>query len=175
MDLGIFRRSKRVLAAWLVLPVLVIVVLHFSVKFYCWSAGRELRNRSQVVQVLPKVKRSLELARETISAYRLDPESRAEPSEELRLQLNEAAAASGFTVNTLSIEEADKSVSIGERALLVTVKGEGNQAALTTFLGRLEQSHSLLELQNAKFRIMKLIADPVFYGEMKFYFYDLGI
>jgi len=153
MDLGLFRRKKIVFWLWIVLPVFVIVGIHFSVCRYCRHAAESVQQRQALALLLPDLDSALALSEAEISKFSEISGSAAEVQVEINTRISAVSAECGLVVNSLRI--TSESTKDPLQKLKVSMDGEGGLLAVMKFMNRLQRPELLISLVNTSLRIIK--------------------
>jgi hypothetical protein len=164
MDVGVFLRSKTRLRMWILVPPAVLFLLVGGGAWYCSRADRTLRWQGAFLESVPELRVMLQNALSMTSNSYLTARSTSEARENLNALFNDVARQSGFTINSLGIEE-----SAGARKeLRATVKGEGTLDLILRFIEAAERPANLVTLDAATMTVMQPRANPSFQVQMMF-------
>lgn len=164
MDVGVFLRSRTRLKLWLLLPPVALALLVGGGAWYCIRADRDIRWKGQFLESAPELRVMLHNALSVSSnAYRT-AWSTGEAREKLNSLFNDVARQSGFTINSLGIEEGTGA----RKGLRATVKGDGTLDLVLRFIEAAEKPANLVTLESATMSAMRPMANPPYQVEMTF-------
>ncbi len=164
MDVGVFLRSKTRLRAWILAPPVVLFLLVGGGTWYCSRADRTLRWQGAFLESAPELRVMLQNALAMTSNSYLTARSTGEARENLNTLFNDVARQSGFTINSLGIEEG----AGGRKGLRATVKGDGTLDLILRFIEAAERPANLVTLDIATMSAMRPMANPPYQVEMTF-------
>lgn len=149
---------------WLLVPPVVLALVGFGGAWYFRRADRDLCWRNEFLGSAPELRVMLHNALSVASNSYLTARSGSEARENLNALFNDIARQTGFTLNSLSIEEATG----GRRGLRAAVKGDGTLDRVLRFVEAAERPGNLVALDVAVFRSLRPAIDPPYQVEMTF-------
>jgi hypothetical protein len=164
MDVGAFLRSRTRLRLWLLLPPTAFVVLVGGGAWYCVRADRDIRWKGQFLESAPELRVMLHNALSVSSNAYLTAWSTGAARENLNTLFNDVSRQSGFTINSLGIEEGSGS----KKGLRATVKGDGTLELVLRFIEAAEKPANLVTLESATMTAMHPMANPPYQVVMTF-------
>lgn len=162
MDLGVFVRSKAGFQLWLFLPAAAVVTTAVAGAMYLRHRERDLRWREQFLLAAPQMRavlnRGLALLDKTYATARSGDEAR----ERLNTLLNNEANASGFTINTLTIQE----VAGSRGALRASLRGDARMAGIMKFIDAVERPETLIAVELFSIAAPQPTVNPVYNADI---------
>lgn len=133
MDSTIFIRSRRVLAGWLILPLLAIAVVEVGSRtFYNYQQASCLRNQS-LNQLIPEMIKEEAKFDEFIKGYEYNTADSASIEDVYIKTLETAADATGFKITSIHLVQ-DRNQTQPAPKIAVTLDGIGPPRSLIAFL-----------------------------------------
>jgi len=162
MDLGVFRRSRVGLWAWLVLPAVLVAVMFGVTTLYLSSISRRLDRRKEFLENLPEIQRALGVTQEVLSGFdtALRAPDGADP--ELRALLNATAVEVGFTINSLSTEDLATGNSIDKGGVKAKVQGVANMGAIVALFNELQQPAKTFVVDSLSIGTLRIEEEPLY-------------
>jgi len=164
MDVGAFLRSKTRMRLWLLLPPVAFTLLAGGGAWYCVRADRDIRWKKEFLESAPELRVMLQNALSVSSNSYLTAWSTGQARENLNSLFNDVARQSGFTINSLGIEEGTGA----RKGLRATVKGDGTVDLVLRFIEAAEKPGNLVTLESATMTAMRPMANPPYQVEMTF-------
>jgi hypothetical protein len=165
VDVGVFIRSKRRLRTWLLVPPVVLAFVGIGGMWYVRRADGDLRWRHEFLGSAPELRILLHNALSVASNSYLTARSGSEGRENLNALFNDIARQTGFTLNSLAIEE-----STGARkGLSAVVRGDGPLDRVLRFVEAAERPGNLVALDVAVFTSMRPTLNPPYQVVMTFF------
>lgn len=149
MDLGVFRRKKETFWAWIVLPILSVVVAYHALNVYCRFVEQRLHQRQAILGILDDVEQRMNVAKDVVCGFAMIGDGGTVAAEDINSRITDLARRHDFTINALQVKDPEKAPKAGAHALLVSVKGEGNILALLQFLNELQNPQRLTVVDSA--------------------------
>ncbi len=166
MDLGLFKRKKIVFWLWIVLPLVVIVGIHFSVYTYCQHIAETVQTRRALALLLPDLDSALSLSEAEISRFSEISGTASEVRAAVNTRISAVSAECGLVVNSLRITSELTKDPL--QKLEVSMDGEGGLLAVMKFMNRLQSPELLISLVNANLRIAKFEPNVVYNYDFEF-------
>lgn len=160
MDLGLFRRKKTVFWVWIVLPLLVNVAVHYSVKTYCQHTAKQIQKRSALDLYLPDVDSALTLSKAEIDKFSQVRGTASEVQSAVNTRISDVSAECGLMVKNLRITSESSSDPL--KTLKVKMEGEGQLLAIMKFMNKLKKQELLISLVNTRIRIIRFSPEIVY-------------
>ncbi len=165
MDVGVFIRSKTRLRMWFLVPPVVFALVGVGGVWYGRRTDRDLRWRHEFLGSAPELRIMLHNALSVASNSYLTASSGSEGRENLNALFNDIARQTGFTLNSLTIEES----SGARKGLSAVVRGDGTLDRVLRFAEAAEQPGNLVALDVAVFSSMRPSIDPPYQVVMTFF------
>ncbi len=164
MDVGVFLRSKTRLRLWIAVPPAVLALIAGGGAWYCSRADRDIRWRGEFLETAPELRIMLQNAISMTSNSYLTARSGGEARENLSALFNDISRQSGFTINSLGIEEATGA----RKGLRAVVRGDGTLDRVLRFIESAERPANLLTLDVAVLNSMRPMANPPYQVDLTF-------
>jgi hypothetical protein len=133
MDSTVFIRSRRVLAFWLVLPLLAIAVTELGSRtFYNYQQISCLRNQS-LNRLIPEMISENAQFDEFIKGYEVNTADSASIEDVYIKALEAAAVEAGFKITSIHLEQ-DRDHTLPAVKIAVNLEGTGTPGSLAAFL-----------------------------------------
>lgn len=149
---------------WLLAPPLILACIGFGGVAYVRRADSDLRWRQEFLGSAPELRIMLHNALSVASNSYLTASSGSEGRENLNALFNDIARQTGFTINSLSIEES----SGASKGLNAVVRGDGTLDRILRFVESAEQPGNLVALDVAVFTSMRPTINPPYQAVMTF-------
>lgn len=169
MDVAIFMSSKRRMWAWLTVPVALTMAVHISVRAYVAQATRALRQRSEMAMELPQMEARLKAVQAALEKFALPRRENLDTAELLKSRVTETARRSGFSINSLSVEQpADVSTSARGSIPYMTMRiaGESPLAGVVRLVNEMQTTGGLVTVDIASLKMMGLVTSPLYNTEL---------
>ena len=173
MDLGTFKRSKLVFAAWLLMPLVVVVGIDLGAAGFCYITKRRLVQDREMLRAIDGISTSHRSVSEALLKILKSQNELPSTPQEVSSWLDEIAPESEFTVENLSVVKSTGAVaaprsSMSKRrrkmieaakgppslpSIRVTLKGRGSYVSLVRLLRDLETGYALVHV--AGIRVVK--------------------
>jgi len=142
MDIGKFKVSPLRLAAWILIPSLLIAGVGLSSYALRLQSDWKLTRIQGLSEVLPRLAITQNQAGKIMEQFKGSEGLQTE--DELMSHLQNAAHETGFTVNDLKVERRNAAEDEQMPVLLATVKGSGAFEIIEQFLNEVTASQHLL-------------------------------
>lgn len=149
MDLGQFARNRRMLFAWILVPVLLAALLLFVTNLYARAVDEALVGVRSHHAVIPSMQYQLHLADKTLAQFASGTASESTSLDRLSALLYEAGARADFDVQSVKIDVATPSPREGFRGLRIAVLGQGSLVAAVRYIDDLQATRRLIEVESA--------------------------
>lgn len=164
MDLGVFVRSKTGLQLWLLAPVAVLALAAGGGAIYLRSGEKDILWRQDFLDTAPQLRAVLNNGLAIINNTYAVARNGGEARERLSATLNDTARRSGFTINTLSIDE----VAGAQKGLRAIVKGDGLLPGVMKFVDAVERPESLITVESFTLSSARPMANPIYTTDITF-------
>lgn len=173
MDAGLFLRSKLRLGLWIGVPLALVILLLSSVSTYTRRIESLRKETTSLTGILPEMEARLGSAQALISRFALPSKGGTDVSEIVRRRVTEAAGASRFSIDSLSVTRSAPDASAA-RIVTASVAGGGGLEELISFLNQAQGGEHLVVVESAVVRASPLIADTMYSADLVLSYYVLG-
>lgn len=166
MDLGIFRRSRAVFGAWILVPLLAITAVDIGTAGFCFSVKRKLVESRAALRTIDKLTASRARAEQALEEAAKSETGIPTAEEEVSGWIDRIAPLSDFKIETLSVNRSQDSLNkvpsavsrrrrrTGESAvekkglafIRVTLKGKGSYRSIASFIRDLEAECAMIHV-----------------------------
>lgn len=144
MDSACFIRSRTVLAAWLEVPLMLLLIAEFGSSGFCERSEVAYKRDTALQELIPRMMAELKTFDGFIKDYELDASGRSVEDLHIAL-LNETAAATDFAITALSVDqESAGAAGQGVSRLSIRLKGFGSAAEVAAFFRSIREQDPLL-------------------------------
>jgi hypothetical protein len=167
MDLGLFRRDKTVVWAWVVIPALATGVSLYALSVFGNAIDQQIEGRRALAGIAPQINARLAMAKDVLIGYGIAPPGKAsELTELLGARLNEAAQRHNFAIDSSRIDEVEPSGKGKDRVFRLSVRGEGPLQAVMQFIDDLQSPQSLVAVESVRLKVRQLAPELVYDAEL---------
>ena len=174
MDLGLFRRGKLAVWAWVILPALLTAVVLCALEVVCNYVEQNVAQQGTLARIWPALDRRLTVAADVIAGFAVLPSGEADMMEALGSRLNAAAQRHNFAIDSLRIDKDESAAKDKGRVLIMAVRGEGPLDAVMKFVGEVQAPQSLVAVASAKLKAQQLTPHLLYEGEFVFKCHDVA-
>jgi len=144
MDCTPFIRTKRLLAAWLALPPLLIILIALGTREYCNHQRMTFEQRESVSRMVPRLRDEAAYARQFLESYAFDLGRKASVEDAYIARINTTADQSGLMVRSINLKQEPIDEALGTARIAVTLAGTGTCRQIAEFLKTLKTADPLL-------------------------------
>jgi hypothetical protein len=169
MDVAVFMSSRRRMWAWLTVPAALTVAVHISLRVYAAQETRALRQRNEMATRLPQMESRLEAVRSALAQFRLPNRENLDAAELLKSRVTETARQSGFSINSLSVEQPSDAATLAKGSvpyLTMRIAGESSLAGIVRLGDELQRTGGLVAVDTASLKILGLVTSPLYSTEL---------
>ena len=167
MDAGRFRRCRSQFVAWILTPVVLMLVCYHGVSAYCRYVETALGEQADLTRMLPLMEQSLAQATATMRDLTQGEDLPLDLSECVVMHLNEAADASKVDIMSLRhVEEKRPTRTKGLEKVGIAVKQEGTLSQVVHCLHHLRQNEPMVTPSSVVLRLSTLRPFPQYTGEL---------
>jgi hypothetical protein len=166
MDLGLFRRRRFVFWMWVICPLVLAVVIHYSVYFYSQRMAGMLQEQRAMAGLLPELSGALALSRSVTDTFPHVRATAAEARASLTTRISELSNQHGFLANNVRISSLPAEGAM--HRLEVTIDGEGRLLSIMKFVNDLQTTDSLMDIVGTRLRVNAFFPIPVYQCELEF-------
>jgi hypothetical protein len=169
MDVAVFVSSRRRMWAWLTVPVVLTVAVHISVRAYVAQATRTLRQRSEMAMELPQMEERLKAVRAALEKFALPRREDLDTAELLKSRVSETARQSGFSIDSLSVEQPTDASALARGAIpfmTMRIEGQSPLAGVVRLVNEMQTTGGLVAVDAASLKIMGLVTSPSYNTEL---------
>ncbi len=166
MDLGVFVKRKATFWAWLLLPLLAMLVLYHALNVHCTLVEERLARRRMVLGLVPQIQGRLGVARDVVQGFAMQGKDRASMVGDAGTRTGEIARRNGVTINSLRVDEPDPLKQPNSKMISVELKGEGSLLSLLSFLNELHSPLHLSLVQSGTLQLSSGVGDVIYETEL---------
>ncbi|MBI9020626.1 MAG: hypothetical protein JEZ10_05165 [Verrucomicrobia bacterium] len=142
MDCTPFIRTKKLLAAWLVLPPLLITLIALGTREYCNQQRIACEQRETVSRMIPRLRDEAAYARRFLESYSLGRKGSVEDA--YIALFNTTADKSGLRVRSINLKQEPIDAALKTARIAVNLEADGTCRQIADFLQKLKSSDPLI-------------------------------
>jgi len=144
MDCAPFIRTRGILAAWLALPLLALIVAELAVRGFYNQQRVSFEQNKMLSQMVPRMQEEAHYAARFLETYRVNRPGRGS-AQDIYINLIDAAAAkSGFTIETIHLDQETLDEDLGTAQIVMRLQGTGTCRQIAEFLKKVKQEDPLI-------------------------------
>ena len=144
MDCTPFIRTKRVLACWLLAPLILVLLVEFGSQEYYNRQRISCEQHETVFRVVPLLRTEADYAQRFLESYAIDLGHEASVEDVYIARINQAAQESGLLANSINLEKESIDPDLGIAKITIRLKGSGTCRQTAEFLKKLKTSDPLI-------------------------------
>lgn len=144
MDCTPFIRTKKLLAAWLVIPALLILLITLGSREYCNQQQISCEQRQIVSQMIPLLRDEAAYARRFLKSYAIDKSGEASVEDACIALFNNAANQSGLRVRSINLKQDPIDEALQTARIAVQIEANGTCRQVADFLKKLKTADPLI-------------------------------
>ena len=142
MDSALFIRKRSILAAWLIVPPVLTVLLFVAARSIAIRQRVAIDQDRVLAKVIPEMETSTEEFGAFVEPYRITPKDGISVEDSVIKLINSAAESAGFSVTSINLEQ--NPVSPETFRITMHIKGEGSAKDLVSFLNDVKKQDGLV-------------------------------
>jgi len=143
MDCTPFIRTKTVLATWLAVPLLVLILVELTTRGYCNHQQVSCEQRETVSRMAPRMQAEATYAARFLETYQIRTGRGSVQDVHIGL-LNSAVAKSGFTIETINLDQEIIDEDLGTAQIIMKMQGTGTCRQIAEFLKKVKNEDPLI-------------------------------
>ena len=144
MDCTPFIRTKMTLAAWLLVPIALVLLVEFGSKDYYNRQKNSCEKHEAVFKIVPLLHTEADYAKRFLKSYAIDLNREASVEDAYIARINQAAHESGLLANSINLEQETIDSDIGTAKITIHLKGSGTCRQTAEFLKKLKSADPLI-------------------------------
>ena len=134
MDSAIFIRKHSVFIAWLIVPLVLIILTYYSTALFTTQQNTLLSQCQMLQKIIPKMTAAAISFNEETSPYALLPDKNTS-IEDINIALfNDVAEQTGFSITSINLAQKTGEELPGIVQIEVNINGEGSSRELIAFI-----------------------------------------
>ncbi len=144
MDCTPFIRTKMTLAAWLLVPIALVLLVEFGSKDYYNRQKNSCEQHEAVFKMVPLLHTEADYAKRFLKSYAIDLNREASVEDAYIARINQAAHESGLLANSINLEQETIDSDIDTAKITIHLKGSGTCRQIAEFLKKLKTADPLI-------------------------------
>ena len=134
MDCTPFIRTKTLLTAWVVTPLLLVLLLGFGPRGFEDQQQVSLKQREIAYQMVPRLRNEAKNAKQFLKSYSIKLGSEASVEDACITLINHAANQSAFLVSSINLDQKTVAPDLATAMMTIHVKGNGTCRQIAEFI-----------------------------------------
>jgi hypothetical protein len=144
MDCTPFIRTRWVLAAWLTVPLLLLVTISMAGRSFHHQQCTSLKQKIALSQMVPNMQNEANAAEQFLSTCRLEDAENASAQDRYYSLINTAALNSGFEIETIYLDQETIDFELKTARLTISLLGTGTSRQAAEFLQQIQIEDPML-------------------------------
>jgi len=144
MDCTPFIRTKLVMVTWLAVPIVALVGSELAVRSFHNQQCASYEQKKTLSEMAPRMQEKVNDAARFLKTYQVDHTGDGSAQDIYVGLLNSAAAKSGFTIETINLDQETLDDLLGTARIVMRLQGTGTCRQIAGFLKEIKQQDSLI-------------------------------
>ncbi len=144
MDCTPFIRTKWVLAAWLLAPLLILIAVELAVRSFYNQQQSACEQNKTLAHVAPRMQEEVDIAEHFLKNYRVKNLGQGSVEDAYIATINTAASEAGFTTETVHLNQETLDDDLGTSKIVMRLQGTGTCRQIADFLQKVKQADPLI-------------------------------
>ncbi len=144
MDCTPFIRTRWILAAWLIVPLLLLVTIGMAGRSFHYQQRTSLQQKIALFHMVPNMQSEADAAEEFLSTCRLDGSESVSAQDLYYSLINTAALNSGFELETIYLDQKTIDFELKTSRLTISLLGTGTSRQAAEFLQQIQTEDPML-------------------------------